>query len=685
MAAKLADAIVALSADVEGLRNDLSKAKSATSEGADAMEQRTSTMGNVMQGVYHAIGGAIVNFAQQAIGQATTYMSESISMASDLNETTSKIGVLFGDASKSVLDWSKNAATSLGQSQQQALDAAATFATFGKAAGLSGDDLSKFSTDFVGLASDLASFNNTTPEQAINAIGAALRGESEPLRAYGVLLDDASMRQKALELGLISTTKEALTPQQKVLAAQALIYEQTSAAQGDFARTSGGLANQQRILDAQMTNLQTTIGTALLPVWLTLVGAMNDLATSVIPPLADFVTNTLTPAFTVVGMTIQALYDILRGNEPLGDWANLWESIAEIMGPEMADRIYDIMTTIDDLRIKLAEWASNFTQSSVFQRIQESITGLGGELAPLGEKFTKLWEVIEPVVTALGEVIGAVLGVVAVAAINYFASLFEHLPEQIGAVVDIITALMSGDLAGVFNGLRDLIVNSFAFWYEFVTNTLSDLGVDVDAWMATFTQAWRTGWNGVYMAYHNVENYLVAGWKTVQIWVTETLPSAFQSLWMSALQTWQSIQDAILDKISPITDTLDSLRGWLEDTVAGAFQSLRDVVNGLTFSNPFSGMLGWLDDLREDVGWLIDHIPLIGDGGGGGRSRGRIGTRGVDGRVRSSAQMPALALRGLGGSGEASIAVNVYATKVASEVDEYRLAYRIADVIRRSR
>jgi hypothetical protein len=136
---------------------------------------------------------------------------------------------------------------------------------------LSGKDLSKFSTDFVKLlSSDLASFNNTTPEQAINAIGSALRGEAEPLRAYGVLLDDASLRQSALSLGIIKTTKEALTPQQKVLAAQALIYQQTGAAQGDFERTSDGLANKTRILTAQLENAKTTIGEALLPIVLEL-------------------------------------------------------------------------------------------------------------------------------------------------------------------------------------------------------------------------------------------------------------------------------------------------------------------------------------------------------------------------------------------------------------------------------
>jgi hypothetical protein len=152
---------------------------------------------------------------------------DAVKAASDLSETISKVGVLFGDTADDIEKFADGAASSLGQTKQEALDAAATFATFGKSAGLSGKDLSKFSIDFVKLSSDLASFNNTSPEQAINAIGSALRGEAEPLRQYGVLLDDASLRQAALELGIISTTKNALTPQQKVLAAQALIYKQT--------------------------------------------------------------------------------------------------------------------------------------------------------------------------------------------------------------------------------------------------------------------------------------------------------------------------------------------------------------------------------------------------------------------------------------------------------------------------
>jgi hypothetical protein len=299
MAVKLADAVAYLTTDDTQLKKGMSSAEKT-------VESSGGKFGSVLQGIGMSVGLGIAGIAASAVGQVTAFMGDSIGAASDLGETVSKTNVLFGESADELLAWADTAAGALGQSKQMALDAATTFATFGKSAGLGGDELVKFSTDFTGLATDLASFNNTTPEDAINAIGAALRGEAEPLRAYGVLLDDASMRQKALEMGIIQTTKEALTPQQKVLAAQALIYEQTSAAQGDFARTSGGLANQQRILDANMANLKSTVGEALLPVMLAFTGALNDLVVAVLPPLTNFIKTQVVPVMTAFGAVLSA-------------------------------------------------------------------------------------------------------------------------------------------------------------------------------------------------------------------------------------------------------------------------------------------------------------------------------------------------------------------------------------------
>jgi hypothetical protein len=212
--------------------------------------------------------------AAAAIGTFTSVIAPAIRAASDFEESTSKVNVIFGRASKSVKDFAKDAAVSLGQSQQDVLNAAGTFGTFGKAAGLAGEDLSTFTTDFVTLSTDLASFNNTTPEEAVLAIGAALRGESEPLRRFGVLLNDATLKQEAMTLGIYDG-KGALTAQQKVLAAQSAIYKQTGDAQGDFARTSDGLANSQRTLSALFKNFQIQLGQQLLP-------AMTDFANALV-------------------------------------------------------------------------------------------------------------------------------------------------------------------------------------------------------------------------------------------------------------------------------------------------------------------------------------------------------------------------------------------------------------------
>jgi hypothetical protein len=263
-------------ADVDDLNKKLKQANNDVETSAGKLSEFGKKAGVAFAAAAAAAGAMAVKIGIDAV-----------KAASDLSETISKVGVLFGESSKDIEKFAAGAAKSLGQTKQQALDAAATFATFGKSAGLTGGELSKFSIGFVKLASDLASFNNTSPEQAINAIGAALRGEAEPLRAYGVLLDDASMRQAALELGIVNTTKNALTPQQKVLAAQELIYRQTAAAQGDFDRTSGGLANRTRILTAELENAKATIGEALLPIVLELATLFSDKVIPLVNAVAD--------------------------------------------------------------------------------------------------------------------------------------------------------------------------------------------------------------------------------------------------------------------------------------------------------------------------------------------------------------------------------------------------------------
>jgi hypothetical protein len=61
-----------------------------------------------------------------------------------------------------------------------------------------------------------------------------------------ILLNDATLKNEALALGLIKTTKEALSPANKVLAAQAAIYKQAADAQGDFGENFRRISKQSK-------------------------------------------------------------------------------------------------------------------------------------------------------------------------------------------------------------------------------------------------------------------------------------------------------------------------------------------------------------------------------------------------------------------------------------------------------
>ena len=222
-----------------------------------------------MGGLTTAIGGMI---AAVGIG---SLIKDTIQSASQLQDTVAASGTVFGNNATEIERWAESATKAFGASKQEALDAAITFGTFGKAAGLSGGDLTNFSTDLTQLAGDMASFRGTSTEQAINAVGAALRGEMEPIRFYGVMLDDAALKQKAMEMGIYDGNG-ALTQQQKILAVQAELFAKTGDAQGDFARTSDSAANTQKTFLKEIENLKAGIGTELLPVFTDLVKAFSD-------------------------------------------------------------------------------------------------------------------------------------------------------------------------------------------------------------------------------------------------------------------------------------------------------------------------------------------------------------------------------------------------------------------------
>lgn len=249
----------------------------------EEMNKAESKAHSTGKGIMKGIGGSLAGIASAA-GVALTAVSaavaSTIAPASNLAETMSKVGVVFEDNADIVLAWGKKSASAMGMSSQQAMEAAGTYGNLFRAMGITTDISTDMSMSLVQLASDLASFNNANPEEVLAALRSGLSGETEPLKRLGVNLNQALIEQKALEMGLWSGVG-ALDVSAKAQATYALILEQTTLAQGDFARTSEGLANQQRILAANFENIKATIGGYLLPVVNETVGGFNDMLATV--------------------------------------------------------------------------------------------------------------------------------------------------------------------------------------------------------------------------------------------------------------------------------------------------------------------------------------------------------------------------------------------------------------------
>lgn len=391
----------------------------------------TKKFSAAMSGVNSTLKGfgvaAGVAFAAAGAGLVAFSVS-AVKAASNLQETSAAVGEIFGPAAEQLRAFAKEAPTLLGQTQNEFLNAAKTFGIFGKAAGLAGDENVSFSKDLTVLASDLASFNNTSVDTAITAIGAALRGESEPIRQFGVLLDDATLKARALEMGIYDGNG-ALTQQQRVLAANAEIFAQTATQQGDFARTSDGMANGIKIMAAQFDNLKLVLGEALYPVVNELIPVITSLIEGLTasPEFETFVKNLATSfsellkiILPILPILFQLMSDLLP---PVMEIINaLWPVVMKLVEafipliqailPPLVDIIMALMPLLDIFVALLMPFIPIIIQIveaftplilKMLPGMMEMIKLLIPVVETLGKVFTNLLTfIIEPLIEGLG-------------------------------------------------------------------------------------------------------------------------------------------------------------------------------------------------------------------------------------------------------------------------------------------
>lgn len=210
------------------------------------------------------------------VGAVGAMAAKSIEAASRLGESVNAVNVTFGKSAEGIKALGEEAAESVGLSNAAFNGLAVQFSSFADTIAGKGGDVVGTIDDMTTRAADFASVMNIDVAEAATIFQSGLAGETEPLKKFGIDLSAATVETYAYANG-IGTAGEALTETQKIQARYGLLMEKTEKTAGDFANTSDGLANSQRILSAKLEDTAAKVGKDLAPAMAQVTGMLSDI------------------------------------------------------------------------------------------------------------------------------------------------------------------------------------------------------------------------------------------------------------------------------------------------------------------------------------------------------------------------------------------------------------------------
>lgn len=231
-------------------------------------DKRLDELGNKMT----KVGAGAVAFA----GVAGAALWKVGTAAGDKTQAISAMEQVLGDASKQVLEWSKNSVRAVGLSKTAYVEAATQFGGIGKAAEMSSGEVAGFSKEMIQLASDMAAFKNTSVDESLAALQSGFAGQAMPLREYNIYLDQATLKQAYFnETG--ERVTGTLTAQQRIIATHAEIMRQSTDIQGQWNREIDSNESKTIMFKASLNDLAAGIGQGVVPVMSTMLDGLNGI------------------------------------------------------------------------------------------------------------------------------------------------------------------------------------------------------------------------------------------------------------------------------------------------------------------------------------------------------------------------------------------------------------------------
>jgi len=539
-------------------------------------------------GMNGAIGGIVSKsagvFAAGFAGIAAGgFLKDAVAQASNLGETMSKSSAVFGTSNKLIEQFAATSAKSLGQSKQEATAAAAQFGNMFNQLGIGQKPAAQMSLQMVTLASDFASFHNADITEVLEAQNAAFRGEYDAVQKFVPTINAAAVEQEGLRLKLAGSTKE-LTAQDKAVATQSLLMSGAGKAVGDFAKTSGGLANQQRILKAQFADSKAELGQGLLPIATKFFTFLNQRG---IPALKEVsggfrafgaafkandgdITSSGFPGFMErLGLTARTAFDYFK--------ANVLPRLKEFGGYIKGTVIPIIKELVQDRLAKMGEMFSSIKQA--IQENRPELERLGGTLLKVGRflaeyvapAFEKMNNNIFPQVGRGASILIHIIG----GLVKAFGATKGALTTAFNSVKGAITTALSATKTAVSTAI-DSVKGAFSTAFSAVSGAVSSVVGAVQGAFTTAVGFIKNTWASIVGVVAGPVNAVLGVLNSIWIRISPILALPFYIAKKIITETFAAIRTAFT-----------AVAGW----VTGAFSSAWAAVSGV-LSGPINTALG---------------------------------------------------------------------------------------------
>lgn len=200
-------------------------------------------------------------------------LKDVVGAASNAEQSVGGVRAVFKEYADGVIADSKKADQALGLSATSYQELITLSGALLKNKGI--EEFAAQAESLVKVGADLAATFGGSTKEAVDALNAAMRGESDPIERYAISLNETAINAELAAKGQ-SKLKGAALDQAKAQARLTLIVKQSADAQGAFGREADTAAGKGARATAQLADMRQEVGEKLLPTYAAFVGFLND-------------------------------------------------------------------------------------------------------------------------------------------------------------------------------------------------------------------------------------------------------------------------------------------------------------------------------------------------------------------------------------------------------------------------